>query len=185
MDATPSGTRQLWILRHAEATPGTPSGARDRDRPLTGRGREDATALGARLAAGGPVFGSPDLVLPIVALCSAALRTRQTAETVLGRLGDRVRLETYKSLYSAEPATVLAYVREIDDDPPSVVVVGHNPTVSHLAFDLMVEGAPERAELGSEGLGPCSLAVVDLAVTAWAEVTEGCGTLVARFTPPY
>jgi phosphohistidine phosphatase len=185
MDATPSVTRQLWILRHAETVPGTPSGTRDRDRPLTGRGREDAAALGARLAAGGPVLGSPDLVLPTVALCSAALRTRQTAETVLGRLGDRVRLETYMSLYSAEPPTVLAYVRELDDDPPAVLVIGHNPTVSHLAFDLVAEAAPERAELASQRLGTCSLAVVDLAVTAWAEVTNGCGMLVARFTPPY
>jgi phosphohistidine phosphatase len=185
MDGAAPGTRQLWILRHAEATPGTPFGGRDRDRPLTDRGRADATALGARLVEGTPPLGTPGLVLPTAALCSAALRTLQTAETVLGPLGDRVRLEAYRSLYSAEPAAVLSRVGEVDDDPASVLVVGHNPTVSHLTFDLLADDVDGRRRLGSRGLSTCSLAVVELAVTVWTDAADGCGTLLALFRPPY
>ena len=184
-DLRPSGIRQLWILRHAKAAAEPPAGGRDRDRPLTARGRRDAAALGARLAAGGPVLDMPGLVLPGVALVSAAARTVETAGLVCGGLGARIRTDTYQSLYSAEPETVLAYVREVDGDPAAVLVVGHNPTVSHLAHALASDASPGRDRLGSHGLATCSLAVVDLAVAAWEDVAAGLGTLVGLFAPPY
>ncbi len=124
-------------------------------------------------------------MLPSTALCSAAVRTRETAEAVLGPLGDQVHLDAYRSLYAAEPETVLAYVHEVDGDPGSVLVVGHNPTVSHLAFDLQAPGAPGRERVGSRGLATCSLAVIDLGVGTWGDVADGCGTMVGLFSPPY
>ena len=139
----------MWILRHAKAAAEPPAGGRDRDRPLTARGRRDAAALGARLAAGGLMPGVPS------------------------------------GGSSAEPETVLAYVREVDGDPAAVLVVGHNPTVSHLAHDLASDASPGRDRLGSHGLATCSLAVVDLAVAAWEDVAAGLGTLVGLFAPPY
>ena len=182
-DRRPAGTRQLWILRHAKAAAEPPAGGRDRDRPLTVRGRRDAAALGARLAADGPLLDTPGLVLPGVALVSAAARTVETAGLVCGGMGGRIRTETFQSLYSAEPETVLAYLREVDGDPASVLVVGHNPTMSHLAYDLASDGSPGR--LGSHGLATCSLAVVDLAIRAWDEVPADGGSLVGLFAPPY
>jgi len=184
-DRPSAGTRQLWILRHAQAAPGSPGGGRDRDRPLTARGRRDATALGSRLAADGPLLDTPGLVLPEVALVSAAVRTVQTAGLVCGGPGVRIRTDTYQSLYSAGSETVLAYVREVEGDPTSVLVVGHNPTVSHLALDLSAAGSSGRERLSSQGLATCSLAVVELAVGAWEETEVGCGTVVGLFAPPY
>ena len=184
-DRRPAGTRQLWILRHAKAAAEPPAGGRDRDRPLTARGRRDAAALGARLAADGLVLDTPGLVLPGVALVSAAARTVETAGLVCGGLGDRIRTDAYQSLYSAEPETVLAYVREVDGDPAAVLVVGHNPTMSHLAYDLTTDGPPGRERLGSRGLATCSLAVVDLAIGSWEDAAEDGGTLVGLFAPPY
>jgi phosphohistidine phosphatase len=177
--------RQLWILRHAKAATGAPGGGRDRDRPLTGRGRRDATALGIRLAARSAPFDRAELVPPTVALVSAAARTVETAALVTGALGDRVRIDTFQSLYSAEPDTVLAYVREVEGPPGSVLVVGHNPTVSHLASDLLEPGSPGRVQLGSTGLVTCALAVVDLGPGAWQDVSTGSGRLVGLFAPPY
>jgi phosphohistidine phosphatase len=184
-DRRPAGTRQLWILRHAKAAAEPAAGGRDRDRPLTDQGRRDAAALGARLAAEGPVLDTPGLVLPGVALVSAAARTVETAALVCGGLGGRIRTHTYQSLYSAEPETVLAYVREVDDDPAAVLVVGHNPTMSHLAYDLASEGSPGRARLDSHGLATCSLAVVDLAIGSWEDAAADGGALVGLFGPPY
>ena len=184
-DRRPAGTRQLWILRHAKAAAEPPAGGRDRDRPLTARGRRDAAALGARLSGDGPLLGTPGLVLPGVALVSAAARTVETAGLVCGGLGDRIRTDTYQSLYSAEPETVLAYVREVDGDPAAVLVVGHNPTMSHLAYDLASDGSPGRERLGSHGLATCSLAVLDLAIGAWEDAAADGGTLVGLFAPPY
>jgi len=176
--------RQLWILRHAKAAEGPPGG-RDRDRPLAPRGRRDASALAARLAADGPVLDTPGLRLPDRALCSSAVRTTQTAELVLGQLADPVPLDRFHSLYEAEPDTVLDYVRETDGDARSVLVVGHNPTMFHVAWDVLGGAAPDRDLLEATGFPTCTLAVVDLGVASWTDVTDGQGVLVGLFTPPY
>ncbi len=183
-DRAPVSTRQLWILRHAQAVP-EGSVARDRDRPLSARGRADAGALGNRLTDGSPLFGASGLVLPTRALVSAATRTVQTAGLALQDVLDRVQVATYQSLYSASVETVLTLLREVDGDPECVLVVGHNPTVSRLAFDLVDPDTGGRETLGPEGLVPCSLAVIDLDVTGWSELAEGRGSLVGVFAPPY
>jgi len=183
-DPAQATTRQLWILRHAQAVPeGTVT--RDRDRPLSARGRADAVALGGRLSDEGPLLGATDLVLPAQALVSAAIRTVQTAGLALQDVLDRVQVTTYQSLYSASADTVLTYLREVDGEPACVLVVAHNPTVSHLAFDLVDPDGGGRDDLPSEGLAPCSLAVIDLDVGGWPEVTDGRGSLVGMFAPPY
>jgi phosphohistidine phosphatase len=183
-DPAQATTHQLWILRHAQAVPEA-TVTRDRDRPLSARGRADAVALGTRLSDGGPVLGSTDLVLPAQALVSAAIRTVQTAGLALQDVLDRVQVATYQSLYSASPETVLAYLQEVDGDPGCVLVVAHNPTVSRLAFDLVDPEGGGRGDLLSDGLTPCSLAVIDFRVSGWSEVSDGRGALVGVFAPPY
>ena len=180
----PSGTRQIWILRHAKAA-SAPRGGRDRERPLADRGRRDATALGRRLAADGPLFDNPGLVRPDLALCSAAVRTVQTGVLVLGQLADRVPLVTYVNLYEAEPDTVLTYLREVDEPARSGLVVGHNPTMYRLTWDLLVEGSDDRSRLQQRGFPTCAMAVVDLACEGWEDEVGGQGTLVELFGPPY
>jgi phosphohistidine phosphatase len=187
--------RYLWILRHAKASADAPSGGSDMRRPLAERGRRDATALGRRLAAGEGVFGLEGVPIPEVMLCSSAIRTNQTAQLVRRELGATQPLELYRSLYGATAETALRYVREIDDGARSALLVGHNPTVYQLAFDLVgpVPGAgePDPAEsadldrLRNHGFPTCALAVVALPVDSWEEVAEGRGWLAGVFSPPY
>jgi len=178
-----TGGLQLWILRHAEARAGS-SGGRDRDRPLTADGRAQAAGLGARLTGSGPPLGVEGLRRPEVALVSAATRTVETAGLVCGGL-DWVRTEAYVSLYSAGPETVLTYLREVDDDARTALVVGHNPTVSYLAADLVGQSTEDGEAVVGRGLSPCALAVVDLSADRWADVEVGTGRLVGLFGPPY
>jgi phosphohistidine phosphatase len=188
MPAPPTdGSRQLWILRHAKAADAA-TGGRDRDRMLADRGRRDAAALGARLAADAPLLDTPGLIRPGMALCSAAVRTVQTAELVLAELaevGTHVPLDAYRSLYEAGPDTVLTYLREVDEHARSVLVVGHNPTMFHLVWDLLAEGSADRDRLEAHGFPTCALAVVDLAVDGWEDAASGQGTLSGLFSPPY
>src|SRR4051794_39743100 len=76
--AVPMTARRLVLLRHAKAE--TPGDTPDVQRQLTDKGRADATAAGAWLAAEGL---RPDLVL-----CSPAIRTRQTWHGVAMWLGE-------------------------------------------------------------------------------------------------
>jgi phosphohistidine phosphatase len=152
--------RHLVLLRHAKAE--SPTGAADRDRPLSARGQTDAQAAGGWLA----TRHVPDLVL-----CSPAKRTRQTWHAVSTHLpagaGPEVRYE--RRLYLAGPDDLLAMVREIDDRVHNVLVIGHNPALSELAFLLDPTGG-----LDSDGLRTCGL-TVHAVPGAWPE----CGPRLA------
>jgi phosphohistidine phosphatase len=125
-----------------------------------------------------------------LAICSAAVRTRQTADLVAKAMGGRLPVDTYRSLYEAGTEVALRYVGEIDNGVRSALVVGHNPTVYQVAFELVGNGdddgsVEDRATLESHGFPTCALAVLSLDVRAWEDVVPGCGALAGVFKPPY
>lgn len=183
--------RHLWVLRHGKAASDAPWGGTDRDRPLTGRGRRDASALGRRLTGGPPVLGLDGVPPPSLVICSAAVRTRQTADLVVEGMGGQVPLDAYRSLYEAGTPTVLQYLREVDEAVEGVLLVGHNPTMYQLVWELLADHddddrpGPDRDALELHGFPTCALAVVTLAVDGWEDVTHGSGRLAGLFKPPY
>jgi phosphohistidine phosphatase len=182
--------RHLWLLRHAKAASDAPWGGSDRERPLTGRGRRDAAALGRRLATEQPVLGLEGVPPPALAICSSAVRTRQTADLVAKAMGRRLPVDSHRSLYDAGTDVVLGYLGEIDNAVESALVVGHNPTVYQVAFELVGDGGDDRsvadrAALESHRFPTCALAVLTLDVQAWEDVVHGCGALAGIFKPPY
>jgi phosphohistidine phosphatase len=211
-DSPSHSAKYLWLLRHAKATPHGRRGGSDYDRPLTTRGRRDASALGHRLAAGVGVFGLDEVALPQVALSSAAARTSETAALVAEGVAASLVIESYRSLYQAGTETILQYIREIDDDVISAMVVGHNPTIYRLAWELLPSegggsaarsgsvsggsgsgsaggpagGRPDgREQLKEHGFSTCSLAVMVLPISSWSDVTEESASLAGVFSPPY
>lgn len=188
--------RYLWLLRHGKAASDAPWGGSDRERPLTARGRRDATALGACLADKQPMpslKGIPRLELVI---CSAAVRTRQTADLIVKELGGHILFDSYRSLYQADAGDMLQYVRAIDGGVKSTLVVGHNPSVYELAWDLLADqdnkddqddqaASGDRALLEAHGFPTCAMAVLALEADGWADVAPECGRLSGLFKPPY
>ncbi len=189
----PRPVRHLWLLRHGKAASDAPWGGSDRERPLTARGRREATALGIRLAPGRHPFGLEAVRVPELAICSAAVRTRQTADLVTKAMGGRVPVDSYRSLYDATPEVVLRYVREIDDGVKAALVVGHNPTIARTAWELIDEESDEvrsgsasgREPIEGRGFPTCSVAVVALPVSSWADVAPETGSLLGLFSPPF
>ncbi len=183
--------RYLWVLRHGKAASDAPWGGTDRERPLTARGRRDAAALGTRLAADPPILGLEGAVRPELAICSAAVRTRQTTDLVAESMGGALPLDAYRSLYEGGVAIALQYVREIDESVRSALLVGHNPTMYQLAWELLGEddvalrGVGDRGALKANGFPTCALAVLRLGVPAWEDVFRGCAQLAGAFKPPY
>jgi len=194
-DPVSAPVRHLWILRHAKAASDAPWGGGDEERPLTARGRRDASALGKRLADEGPILELEGIPRPELAMCSAAVRARQTTDLIAAAMGDGLPVDAYRSLYQADTDLVLQYLREIDEEVISLLVVGHNPTMVRLAWELLDDGADggegaeqragDRATLEARGFPTCSLAVLTLEVAAWEDVTPGCGRLAGVFKPPY
>ncbi len=127
---------------------------------------------------------------PQLAVCSAAVRTRQTADLVAEGMGGRVPIEPYRSLYAASADVVLRYVHEIDASVESALVVGHNPGIFDLAWLLLADRDDEgpgtdRPFLEAQGFPTCALAVLAVEARSWADVGPQSGRLVGVFRPPY
>lgn len=129
--------RRLILMRHAKAERDAPSG-RDRDRPLSPRGRAEAALMARALAERG---WRPD-----TALVSAAVRTRQTWETASDAFGD-VELQLEDALYDADPAVLRAFIAAAEDRAGCLILIAHNPGVQQLAVELLTEGAASPALL--------------------------------------
>lgn len=139
--------RTLIILRHAKAE--HPEGVPDADRPLTERGHADAAAAGAFLVTGSYV---PDLVI-----CSPSRRTRQTWHAVamaLARSEDAPQAApdvAYEpDVYTGGVADLLAVLQQVDDSVGTLLLIGHNPTLSQLSALLDQTGA--AGELRTSGI---------------------------------
>jgi phosphohistidine phosphatase len=162
--------RSLVLLRHAKAS--SPAGIADEERPLSDRGQLDARAAGVWLA-GRQV---PDLVL-----CSPSRRTRQTWQAVAASLRARqvavtpdVRYE--QRLYGGDTEDLLEAVQEVGDAQRVVLVIGHNPTLSQLAYELDPGGG-----LDSDGLRTCGLSVHEVS-GSWQRCGPGRAPITALHT---
>ncbi len=128
---------RLVLLRHAKAEPA--GAVPDHDRPLALPGRRQASAVGGALAAAG--------LAPAHVLCSSALRTRQTwdvARTALSGAGAEAPDVTVSDeLYDASPGDLVALVQALPESATTALVVGHEPTVSHVAAVLAGPGSDD------------------------------------------
>ncbi len=164
------------MLRHAKAAS---QGIDDHSRPLTARGKRQAAEVGVSLARD-RLATAPT---PRLVLSSSARRALRTAELVVAELEGPVELVVERGLYSAGPSDVVDLLRLVDDDAPSVMVVGHNPTVHALVFDLLrADDEAARARL-EQGFPPASLAVVEVPSPSWECLGTGSGTLLELRRP--
>lgn len=168
--------RTLVLLRHAKAE--TPGELPDIDRPLTARGRADAVAAGAWLAAQGL---SPGLIL-----CSPAVRTQETWHGVAESLGDggptaaetsaaadaEVRFEP--GLYAGGRTEMVDLLRAVPDEVATVLVIGHNPTVSDISLLLHPDG--DFRDLKTSGIA------VHRTDGSWSSTEPGSMPLVTTHT---
>ncbi|MFF4603024.1 SixA phosphatase family protein [Streptomyces sp. NPDC001339] len=154
--------RRLVVLRHAKSA--WPPEVADHDRPLARRGLRDAPAAGRWLRTADCV---PDLVV-----CSTAARARQTWELAAAQLPARPAVRHEPCLYGADPAALLAVVRETPPDVGTLLLVGHNPAVQDLVLLLAHEALSDALERTREKFPTCAIAVL-AQQDAWPAVAPG------------
>lgn len=121
--------RTLVLLRHAKAE--TPGDLPDFDRPLTAKGRADADAAGAWLA--------DERLHPRLVICSPAARTRQTWHGVAIALAQVTpgagspEVHYAPELYDGGRTEVVDLLRAVPEAVRTVMIVGHNPTMSDVS----------------------------------------------------
>ena len=109
---------RLILVRHAHSDPGDP----DELRPLSARGREEARALGERLA-----VERPDAVIS-----SPLLRARETAAAIAKAAGIELRIDE-RLAPGADADDVIAATEGAGE---TVVTVGHQPDCSEIVLAL-------------------------------------------------
>ncbi len=150
---------RLVLARHAKAQVPQP-GVDDHSRALTLEGRDAAARLAERLQALG--------LTPDVALVSSANRTVQTFKR-MATVWDEVDLRIEEDLYECGPERYLAVLARVGD-ADTVLMVGHEPTTSHVAAWLSGEGSLQQP-LKRVSLGmPTAAAAVLEVDTPWAEI---------------
>lgn len=121
-------THTLTLMRHAKSGWGFES-LTDRQRPLNERGENDAPVMGERLTAAG--------IRPSLIVCSAAVRTTQTARLFAKAIGFPVEfIHKEPALYLANASQVMQVVVAQGGEFQNMVVIGHNPGISDLAEQL-------------------------------------------------
>ncbi|GAA2793337.1 histidine phosphatase family protein [Mycolicibacterium pallens] len=165
-----AGQRTLILMRHAKSD--YPDGVADHDRPLASRGIREAGLAGEWLRVNVP---SIELVL-----CSSATRTRQT----LDYTAIDAPVNYSERLYGATPGTMLAEINQVPDDVATVMVVGHEPTMSQLSLGLADpdRSDPEAADQISIKYPTSAIAVLNVP-GSWAALELG-GAELALFHVP-
>ena len=163
--------KTVIVMRHAKAEQDAPT---DFERCLAERGHADAADAGRWLA-------GRDL-RPDRALVSAASRTHQTWDALAAAAGyDGVDVDLNRALYGIGPVGALDLLRELEDGPSCVLVVGHNPTMASLATVLDDgEGTPEASTALVLDFPTSALAVFTF-TGDWADLGEASARLVGYY----
>ncbi|HTJ34513.1 MAG TPA: histidine phosphatase family protein [Dactylosporangium sp.] len=132
--------RTLILLRHAKAA-NPDDYDTDIERPLAPRGHRDATAAGEWLRA-------EDLI-PDAVLCSTAVRTRETLADLA--LADTVPVIYEHRIYVGPAEDNLDLLQHVDAATETLLVIGHNPTISDLS-DTLAPRALQDGGLPTSGI---------------------------------
>lgn len=167
--------KKLTLLRHAKSS-WDDTVSRDFDRPLNGKGKKASKAVGTFIKQQELDF---DLVL-----ASPAVRVIETLEFVEEAAGSSWEPAWERKIYLASSVTLIDVLRGVDGDAGHILMVGHNPGLEDLVFDLVPDdGSSKARDMVEEKYPTAALAEMSLDIENWSDIADNCGALV-RFTRP-
>lgn len=169
---TSADRHTLLAVRHAKSS--WDHDVDDHDRPLSGRGRRDADALGRLLV--------EQQLLPDLVLCSTAARTQQTWERAhaTGLAAGEVRL--VRGIYHAWVPELVRTVRETPEEVGTLLVLGHSPGIPDLVEHICIRTDSTDWARMDQKYPTSGLAVITLP-GPWRDLGSASADLV-RFTVP-
>jgi phosphohistidine phosphatase len=147
--------RHLLVLRHAKSA--WPDGV------------PDAPAAGRALA-------EADL-LPDLALCSTAVRARQTWELASEQWGTPPPVRLDPRLYAAGVPELLDVVHAMPAEVDTLLLIGHNPGLEELVLDLAGDGLDDSLDEVREKFPTSATAVLAWRGAGWRALAPGTALL--------
>jgi phosphohistidine phosphatase len=132
-------------------------------------------------AQGGRLPSSPTHRAALV-LCSTARRSTATLDAITPALEPDAEVRVEEGLYGASTAELVHRLHEIPAPVPSVLLIGHNPSIQSAAFVLA--GSGDRALLNRlrDKMPTAALATLELDGD-WSDLASGTTRLVSFVVP--
>ena len=166
--------KNLFLLRHCEAN-NFEEKKSDHEKQLNENGRKCAILLKNW-------FEKNDIALDHI-ITSSANRTFTTASIIFSNYENKIYQK--KELYLCDYKEILKVLKLLDNNFSSVVIVGHEPSISESLKFLTSHCRPDL-EYVTESLYPTGgLSVINFNVTNWNKIEEKTGILDAFITPQY
>jgi phosphohistidine phosphatase len=155
--------KTLYLVRHAKSSWDDKS-LDDFDRPLNKRGKKDAPFMGRKLRK--LWDAEPELIIS-----SPAKRARKTAKIMAEEIRyPKKKIQWEDALYEATETTLLKVIHEQHDDIKSLMILGHNPSLTafyNLMSDEVIDNIPTSG-----------VVCVEFPAENWAAITPNSGKLV-------
>jgi phosphohistidine phosphatase len=155
--------KKLGLYRHAKSD-WHDARARDFDRPLNQRGRRAAALMGQHMRQHGIAW---DRIL-----ASPAVRCAETFEIGSAAVGKTYPAEWDRRIYLASSATLEDILREQSDEITSLLMIGHNPGLEDLIFDLVPDDGSALREIVEVKFPTAAYAVIELDIASWVHLTR-------------
>lgn len=118
-----------------------------------------------------------------LALCSTAVRTRETWKLAVHEMPHRPKTVYEERLYEASLGELIALLNETPDDVQNLLIIGHNPGMHAMADALAGSAEGETmARMTRGGFPTAAFAVIEFS-GSWKGVEHGVGKLVEYWTP--
>lgn len=171
--------KTLGLFRHAKSD-WNDARLRDFDRPLNKRGRTGAGLMGLHIRDHGVLWKR--------ILASPAVRVTETIELAAEAAGQTPPLNWDRRIYLASSPTLMELLREQDGErdgaPETILMVGHNPGLEDLIFDLVPDDGTSPLRDSVEDKFPtAAFAILELQIDAWRDIEDGCARLVHLMRP--
>lgn len=164
----------LYLLRHAKSSWDDPR-LDDFERPLAGRGIEACKLMAAYIL---KARIKPDLIL-----CSPAIRTRETYIRIADAFAKETETRFELALYEASSQAVLKRLRKVDAKVSSVMMIGHNTSLEHLALALSSGTESKHLARMREKYPTLALACLEIEKGKWSSAGPGRAKLSEFVTP--
>jgi len=153
----------LYLTRHAKSSWKHPD-LSDFDRILNKRGKHDAPLMG--------VFLKNKRISPDLILSSPAKRAIQTAKILARELEyPHEKIQTNQHIYLADSDTLVNILQNVSDESQRLMLIGHNPGLTHLANHL--------ADANIANIPTTGIVEIHFDVNHWQHISAMSGKLAS------
>ncbi|RYD83087.1 MAG: hypothetical protein EOP53_01870 [Sphingobacteriales bacterium] len=147
--------KTLYLLRHGHAE--TKQKQPDEERNLDQTGRKEALLTGEKML--------KETLRPDIILSSHANRAYQTAQIVAETLAYPIKnIAIEKEIYYTDQEALLDIIKRQDNTNNSLMIAGHNPTITYVAQILSKN---QKHEMPTAGL-----LVLECATPTWEDILK-------------